>query len=144
MRIQRRGSCPKSLRILHKFGLIPELVGRLPVVATVEALTEEDLVRILTEPRNALVKQYQRMFELDGVRLNFTADALHEIASEAMARGTGARGLRSIMESLLRERMFESLHARTSRKWSSMMPRCAGRPSRSSCCAPRGQRAANA
>ncbi len=92
---------------LHKFGLIPELVGRLPVVATVEALTEDDLVRILTEPRNALVKQYQRMFELDGVRLNFTADALHEIASEAMARGTGARGLRSIMESLLREQMFE-------------------------------------
>ena len=92
---------------LHKFGLIPELVGRLPVIANVKALTVEDLVRILVEPRNALVKQYQRMFELDGVRLTFTDEALREIASEAMSRGTGARGLRSILESLLREQMFE-------------------------------------
>ena len=92
---------------LHKFGLLPELVGRLPVIANVKALTVEDLVRILTEPRNALVKQYQRMFELDGVRLTFTDEALREIASEAMSRGTGARGLRSILESLLREQMFE-------------------------------------
>lgn len=92
---------------LHKFGLIPELVGRLPVVATVDALSEEDLVRILTEPRNALVKQYERMFELDGVKLTFTDAALHAMASEALARGTGARGLRSILERVLSEQMFE-------------------------------------
>ena len=92
---------------LHKFGLIPELVGRLPVVAATEELTEGDLIRILTEPKNALVRQYERMFELDGVRLQIDGEALHEIAREAIARGTGARGLRSIMESLLKEAMFE-------------------------------------
>ena len=92
---------------LHKFGLIPELVGRLPIIATVDALTEEDLVRILTEPKNSLVKQYQALFELDGVKLEFTDDALAKIAKEAMARGTGARGLRSIMERILRELMFD-------------------------------------
>ena len=92
---------------LHKFGLIPELVGRLPVIATVDALSEEDLVRILTEPRNALVKQYQRMFELDGVKLTFTEGALRAMAAEAMSRGTGARGLRSILERVLSEQMFE-------------------------------------
>jgi len=88
-------------------GLIPELVGRLPVVAATEELTEGDLIRILTEPKNALVRQYERMFELDGVRLQIDGEALHEIAREAIARGTGARGLRSIMESLLKEAMFE-------------------------------------
>ncbi|MFC5369503.1 ATP-dependent Clp protease ATP-binding subunit ClpX [Arcanobacterium bovis] len=92
---------------LHKFGLIPELVGRLPIIASVEALTEDDLVRILTEPKNALLKQYQKMFELDGVKLEMTADALRKIAQEAIARGTGARGLRSILENILRELMFE-------------------------------------
>ncbi|MBE6484181.1 MAG: ATP-dependent Clp protease ATP-binding subunit ClpX [Actinomycetaceae bacterium] len=92
---------------LHKYGLIPELVGRLPVVATVDALDTDSLVRILREPKNALVKQYQKMFELDGVRLTMEDDALREIADEAMARGTGARGLRSILESLLSEPMFE-------------------------------------
>ncbi|MBM9433045.1 ATP-dependent Clp protease ATP-binding subunit ClpX [Flaviflexus equikiangi] len=92
---------------LHKFGLIPELVGRLPVIATVNALDVDDLVRILTEPRNALAKQYQKMFELDGVELEFTDDALTRIAEKALERGTGARGLRSILESLLRELMFE-------------------------------------
>ena len=92
---------------LHKFGLIPELVGRLPVVAATEELTEGDLIRILTEPKNALVRQYERMFELDGVRLQIDGEALHEIAREAIARGTGARGLRSIMEGLLKEAMFE-------------------------------------
>ena len=92
---------------LHKFGLIPELVGRLPVVAATEELTEGDLIRILTEPKNALVRQYERMFELDGVLLQIDGEALREIAREAIARGTGARGLRSIMESLLKEAMFE-------------------------------------
>lgn len=92
---------------LHKFGLIPELVGRLPVIATVEELTEDDLVAILTQSKNALLKQYERMFELDGVRLRMTDDAVREVAREAMARGTGARGLRAILESLLEEQMFE-------------------------------------
>ena len=92
---------------LHKFGLIPELVGRLPVIATVDALEVEDLIRILTEPRNALAKQYQKMFELDGVQLEFTDEALKAIAEKALERGTGARGLRSILEKLLRELMFE-------------------------------------
>ena len=92
---------------LHKFGLIPELVGRLPVVAATEDLTEDDLVRILTEPKSALVRQYQRMFDLDGVRLQIEDEALREIAREALSRGTGARGLRSIMESLLQEAMFD-------------------------------------
>ncbi|MBM7825701.1 ATP-dependent Clp protease ATP-binding subunit ClpX [Arcanobacterium pluranimalium] len=92
---------------LHKFGLIPELVGRLPIIASVEALTEDDLVRILTEPKNALLKQYQKMFELDGVKLEMTDEALRKIAQEAISRGTGARGLRSILENILRELMFE-------------------------------------
>ncbi|GAA4423118.1 ATP-dependent Clp protease ATP-binding subunit ClpX [Georgenia halophila] len=92
---------------LHKFGLIPEFVGRLPVVATVSTLDQDALVRILTEPRNALVKQYQRMFEIDGVELEFTDDALEAIADQALLRGTGARGLRAIMEEVLREVMFD-------------------------------------
>lgn len=92
---------------LHRYGLIPELVGRLPVVATVNALDEDDLVRILTEPKDSLVKQYVKLFELDGVRLTFREDALREIAQEAMARGTGARGLRSILERVLATPMFE-------------------------------------
>ncbi|WP_127130657.1 ATP-dependent Clp protease ATP-binding subunit ClpX [Georgenia sp. SYP-B2076] len=92
---------------LHKFGLIPEFVGRLPIVATVSTLDQSALVRILTEPRNALVKQYQRMFEIDGVELEFTDDALEAIADQALLRGTGARGLRAIMEEVLREVMFE-------------------------------------
>ncbi|WP_448071567.1 ATP-dependent Clp protease ATP-binding subunit ClpX [Georgenia yuyongxinii] len=92
---------------LHKFGLIPEFVGRLPIVATVSKLDQSALVRILTEPRNALVKQYQRMFEIDGVELEFSDDALEAIADQALLRGTGARGLRAIMEEVLREVMFE-------------------------------------
>lgn len=92
---------------LHKFGLIPELVGRLPVIATVEPLDRDALTEILTTPRNALAKQYQRMFELDGVKLEFTDDALGAIADKALERNTGARGLRSILEDLLRELMFE-------------------------------------
>ncbi|MDY5273781.1 MAG: ATP-dependent Clp protease ATP-binding subunit ClpX [Arcanobacterium sp.] len=92
---------------LHKFGLIPELVGRLPIIATVDGLTQHDLVDILVKPKNALIKQYQKMFELDGVKLEFTQEALEAIATQAMERGTGARGLRSILENLLRELMFE-------------------------------------
>ena len=92
---------------LHKFGLIPEFIGRLPVVATVDPLDVSALTRILTEPRNALVKQYQRMFEIDGVDLEFEDAALEAIAEQAVARKTGARGLRAILESLLGPVMFE-------------------------------------
>jgi ATP-dependent Clp protease ATP-binding subunit ClpX len=92
---------------LIKFGLIPEFVGRLPVVATLEDLDEEALIRILTEPRNALVKQYQKLFEMDDVALEFRDDALKAIAQRAIARKTGARGLRSIMENILMEPMFD-------------------------------------
>jgi ATP-dependent Clp protease ATP-binding subunit ClpX len=92
---------------LIKFGLIPELVGRLPVVATLGELTEDALVQILTEPRNALVKQYQKLFGMDGVELEIRASALTAIARKAMARKTGARGLRSIMEHALIDTMFD-------------------------------------
>ncbi len=92
---------------LLKFGLIPEFVGRLPVVATLEDLDEAALVEILTAPKNALVKQYERLFEMEDVSLEFTEDALRAIAQKAIARKTGARGLRSIMESILLEPMFD-------------------------------------
>jgi len=92
---------------LLKFGLIPEFVGRLPVVATLEDLDEEALVEILTRPKNALVKQYQRLFEMENAKLSFADDALRAIARKAIARKTGARGLRSIMESILLDTMFE-------------------------------------
>lgn len=92
---------------LIKFGLIPELVGRLPVVATLSDLSEDDLVRVLTEPANSLVKQYQRMFELEGVKLTFTPGALKLIAKEAMERKLGARGLRAIMEEVMLDIMYE-------------------------------------
>ena len=92
---------------LMKFGLIPELVGRLPVVATLSDLDEEDLVKVLTEPANSLVKQYQRMFELEGVKLTFTQGALRQIAREAMERKLGARGLRAIMEEVMLDIMYE-------------------------------------
>lgn len=92
---------------LLKFGLIPEFVGRLPVITTVGNLDREALVRILTEPRNALIKQYQRMFEIDGVGLEFTEDAIEAVADQAILRGTGARGLRAIMEEVLQPVMFE-------------------------------------
>src|SRR5687768_8474818 len=97
---------------LLKFGLIPEFVGRLPVVATLGDLDEVALVKILIEPKNALVKQYQKLFEMEDVRLTFTEDALKAIAKKAILRKTGARGLRSIMEIILLETMFElpSLH----------------------------------
>ena len=92
---------------LLKFGLIPEFVGRLPVIATLTDLDEAALVTILTEPKNALVKQYQRLFELEDVKLKFADDALSAIAKRAIARKTGARGLRSIMEDILLDTMFE-------------------------------------
>jgi len=92
---------------LIKFGLIPELVGRLPVVATLGELSEDALVRILTEPRNALVKQYQKLFGMDGVELEVRPSALSAIAKKALARKTGARGLRSIMEQALIDTMFD-------------------------------------
>jgi ATP-dependent Clp protease ATP-binding subunit ClpX len=92
---------------LVKFGLIPEFIGRLPVIATLEDLDEEALVQILTEPKNALLKQYQRLFEMENVTLTFTDDALQAVARKAIQRKTGARGLRSIMEGILLDTMFE-------------------------------------
>ena len=92
---------------LLKFGLIPEFVGRLPVLATLEDLDEAALIQILTEPKNALVKQYQRLFEMENVELSFHENALSAIAKRAIERKTGARGLRSIMESILLDTMFE-------------------------------------
>jgi ATP-dependent Clp protease ATP-binding subunit ClpX len=92
---------------LLKFGMIPEFIGRLPVITSVRNLDQDALVRILTEPRNALVKQYERLFELDGVELEFTDDALEAVADQAILRGTGARGLRAIMEEVLLSVMYE-------------------------------------
>ncbi len=92
---------------LLKFGLIPEFVGRLPVIATLEDLDEDALVTILTQPKNALVKQYQRLFELEDAKLNFTEDALSAISKRAIERKTGARGLRSILEDILLDTMFD-------------------------------------
>ena len=92
---------------LLRFGLIPEFIGRLPVIATLEDLDEDALVKILTEPKNALTRQYARLFEMEDVKLTFTPDALSAIAKRAIERKTGARGLRSILESILLESMFE-------------------------------------
>jgi ATP-dependent Clp protease ATP-binding subunit ClpX len=92
---------------LVKFGLIPEFIGRLPVLATLEDLDEKALVKILTEPKNALLRQYQRLFEMENVRLTFSEDALVAVAKRAILRKTGARGLRSIMEAILLDTMFE-------------------------------------
>lgn len=92
---------------LVKFGLIPEFIGRVPVFVSLELLTEEALLRILKEPKNALVKQYQKLFEIDDVKLEFTDDALKEVAHLATERKTGARGLRSIMESVMMDMMYE-------------------------------------
>ncbi len=92
---------------LMRFGLIPEFIGRLPVLATLEDLDETALIKILTEPKNALVKQYKRLFEMENVTLTFTDDALSAVAKKAITRKTGARGLRSILEGVLLETMFE-------------------------------------
>jgi len=92
---------------LLKFGMIPEFIGRLPVITTVQKLDREALINILTEPKNALVRQYRKLFELDGVELEFTDDALESIADQAILRGTGARGLRAIMEEVLQSVMYD-------------------------------------
>jgi ATP-dependent Clp protease ATP-binding subunit ClpX len=92
---------------LMQYGLIPEFVGRLPVISAIHQLTRDDLIRILTEPRNALVKQFQRFFSFDGIELHFAEDALGAVADKALERGTGARGLRSILEEILLEVQFE-------------------------------------
>ena len=93
---------------LVRFGLIPELVGRIPVIATLEPLDEDALVSILTEPKNSMVRQYKKLFELDGISVEFTVDALREVAKKAIERKTGARGLRAIMEDILGPIMYES------------------------------------
>ncbi|MGD8525005.1 MAG: ATP-dependent Clp protease ATP-binding subunit ClpX, partial [Thioalkalispiraceae bacterium] len=92
---------------LTRYGLIPEFVGRLPVLATLEELDEDALIQILTEPKNALTKQYQKMFEMEGCELEFREDALRAVAQKAMARKTGARGLRSILEHILLDTMYD-------------------------------------
>ena len=90
-----------------KFGLMPEFVGRLPVFVTLDELDEEAMVRILTEPRNSLVKQYRKLMELEGVELEFEPEALREIAQIAKRKNTGARGLRAIMENVMEDVMFD-------------------------------------
>ena len=92
---------------LIRFGLIPEFVGRLPVVATLEELDEDALVQILIEPKNALTKQYRKLFEMEGVELIFRDDALRAVAKKAMQRKTGARGLRTILENVLLDTMYD-------------------------------------
>ena len=92
---------------LLRYGLIPELVGRLPMVGVLESLDEDALVSILTEPKNAITKQYQRFFEMEGVKLDFTEDALRAIAQLAIKRGTGARGLRAVIEESMLEVMYD-------------------------------------
>lgn len=92
---------------LLKFGLIPEFIGRLPVMAALDKLTNDDLVRILTEPKNALVKQYQKLLSLDDTKLEFEPEALKAIAAKAIERNTGARGLRSIIEEIMMDVMFD-------------------------------------
>lgn len=96
-----------------KFGIIPELVGRLPVIAALDELRRDDLVRILTEPKNALVKQYQKLLSYDGAELVFDHDALEEIADKAIERKIGARGLRAVMEGLLTKVMYDIPSDRT-------------------------------
>ena len=92
---------------LLKFGLIPEFVGRLPILVTLESLNRDALIEILTKPKNALVKQYKKLFELDDVKLEFEDGALNAIAEEAISRQTGARGLRAIIEDIMNEIMYE-------------------------------------
>ena len=92
---------------IRSFGLIPEIVGRLPIISYTSPLTEEDLVRILTEPKNALVKQYKKLMEIDGISISFTDEALREIAKKSIENKTGARGLRSVMEQVMKDIMFK-------------------------------------
>ena len=109
---------------LQRFGLIPELVGRLPVTVALEELDEESLVRILQEPKNALVKQYHKMFEFEGIGLTFDPAALTEIARQTLERGTGARGLRAVLERIMRDAMFE-LPSRSDVRELVVTPECA-------------------
>jgi ATP-dependent Clp protease ATP-binding subunit ClpX len=105
---RRTGECsPGRAEDLLKFGLIPEFVGRLPVIATLEDLDTEALVKILREPKNALVKQYAKLFDMEDVKLSFTDDAMVAVAKRAIERKTGARGLRSILENILLDTMFD-------------------------------------
>ena len=92
---------------LVKYGLMPELIGRLPIITTLSPLQEDDLVRILTEPKNAITKQYQELLSMDGVKLQFEDNALRKIAELAIKKNTGARGLRSILENAMQKVMFE-------------------------------------
>ena len=92
---------------LLKFGLIPEFIGRLPVIATLHELNEDALIDILTKPKNALVKQFQKLFEMDGVKLKFTKGALAAVAKEALSRNAGARGLRAILEHAMLDIMYD-------------------------------------
>ena len=89
-----------------KYGLIPEFIGRVPINVSLEQLTEEDMIRILSEPKNSLTKQYQALFKMDGVKLNFEEEALREIAKKSIERKTGARGLRAIVESVMMDYMY--------------------------------------
>ncbi|MDR1659998.1 MAG: AAA family ATPase, partial [Desulfovibrio sp.] len=113
-RVRASGDTPMAelLEKIHpqdlvKFGLIPEFVGRIPIITHVDELEEPDLVRILIEPKNALVRQYQKLFELDHVKLRFTPNALKAIAAQATERKTGARGLRNVMEKIMLDIMFK-------------------------------------
>ena len=92
---------------LIKYGLIPEFIGRMPIIATLDDLDEKSLIKILKEPKNSLIKQYQRLFEFEEVELEFKNEAIEEIAKKAIAKKTGARGLRSILENILLKTMFE-------------------------------------
>ena len=115
---EEEGSILSKVRVedLIKFGLIPEFIGRIPVIATLEELDEEALVRVLTEPKNALVKQYKKLLAMDGVELEFTDDAVREIAREAIERKTGARGLRAIVEEIMLDVMYEIPQAKGIKK----------------------------
>ena len=102
---------------LVKFGLIPEFVGRLPMVAVLEALSEDDLVRILTEPKNAMIRQYQKLLAMEGVELEFTPASLRELAREAVRRETGARGLRSLLENIMLDVMYEAPRRKSAERY---------------------------
>ena len=109
---KKKSAIDELLKQIHpedliKFGLIPEFIGRIPVITSLHELSDDDLVRILTEPKNALVKQYKKMFELDNVRLKFTRNALKAIARKALERKTGARGLRNVMETIMLDIMYK-------------------------------------
>ncbi|WP_293442267.1 ATP-dependent Clp protease ATP-binding subunit ClpX [Persephonella sp.] len=115
---EEEGNILSKVRVedLIKFGLIPEFIGRIPVIATLDELDEDALVRVLTEPKNALIKQYKKLLSMDGVELEFTDDAVREIAREAIERKTGARGLRAIVEEIMLDVMYEIPQAKGIKK----------------------------